>query len=94
LDACPEKEVLTFSLPGRRLVLSKAVYAAAILSLFLAGTGLARAAGYWRNTISTAEYRYHVRHINSPLYQHDQGQVPEYSGENVYFPDTTLWKNR
>ena len=34
--------------------------------------------GHWRNGISVGEYRFHVRHLQLPLYQNNRGRVETY----------------
>ncbi|MFH0988568.1 MAG: 4Fe-4S binding protein [bacterium] len=46
--------------------------------VFIAITGLAMLTGHWRNSISGEEYLRRFSNIDSPLYQHQRGQVQEY----------------
>ena len=55
------------------------IYAVTISLLFLGGSLLARATGYWQTAISAHEYLFHVGHLNLPFYQHSRGQVPAYN---------------
>ncbi len=70
VKACPVAETLSFSAPARRLPLHPFTVAVLIIGLFLVGDGLARLGGIWQNSISINEYRYHLRHIDEPAYQH------------------------
>jgi hypothetical protein len=49
-----------------------------IAGIFIAITGLAILSGNWQNKISNEEYLKRMKEINTPLYQHFQGKVPEY----------------
>ncbi len=54
------------------------VFATLVVGFFIAIIGLAMLVGYWRNGISKEEYLKHFQQINSPLYQHNRGEVPAY----------------
>jgi len=75
VDACPVKETLEFRPVHTRLVLPGWAYAALLAGMFILGTGLARAAGYWRNDMQLADYQYHVEHLDE--YAHARGVVPD-----------------
>jgi len=47
--------------------------------LFWGGLVTGKATGYWQNNISALEYRFHIRHLHLPIYQHNRGQVPGYN---------------
>ena len=44
----------------------------------LAVTGMAMLAGFWQNSITAQEYQRRFQQLNSPIYQHFRGQVPQY----------------
>jgi polyferredoxin len=73
---CPVKDTLEVRARGRR-VSSRAV-AAIVVAGFLAVTGLAMATGHWQNRISREEYLFRFSRLDSPLYQHARGHVPNY----------------
>jgi len=81
VDACPVKDTLYLSATTTRARFSRRAYAVAIVLLFVLGTTVARFAGFWQNDISNEEYRQHVKHLDSPVYQHNRGQVPEYDAQ-------------
>jgi polyferredoxin len=81
VDACPVKDTLYFSATRTRGRFSRKAYAVAIVLIFLLGTTAARLLGYWQNDISVEEYRYHVKNLDNPAYQHNRGQVPEYESK-------------
>jgi polyferredoxin len=78
---CPEKDTLYISASKRNGILKPWVYAAAICLLFVGGPLAGRTTGYWQTRISINEYRFHVRHLSLPMYQHNRGQVPVYDLE-------------
>ena len=53
-----------------------AAFAVLVVSLFVGGILLARAAGLWHNSITTEEYARRIRAIDSPAYAHDQAGFP------------------
>ncbi|MBN2365581.1 MAG: 4Fe-4S dicluster domain-containing protein [Calditrichaeota bacterium] len=85
VHVCPVKDTLFLSERFRKLKLTGKSYALAVIIIFLAGSFLARQFGYWHNSISHEEYLYHIRHLEEPAYQHNQGEVPDY--------DPEIWKN-
>ncbi|RJP81721.1 MAG: 4Fe-4S binding protein [Candidatus Zixiibacteriota bacterium] len=78
VDACPVKDTLYLALPAHKAKMPRLAYAALIVLLFLLGTSAARLAGYWHNRISGEEYLRHMQQLDSPVYQHNRGEVPEY----------------
>ncbi len=73
---CPVKDTLDIRTP--RLRLGAGAVVTIITAIFLAVTGGAMAMGYWRNDISREEYLHRFQRLDSPLYQHARGQVPQY----------------
>ncbi|NNL75226.1 MAG: 4Fe-4S binding protein [Desulfobacterales bacterium] len=78
---CPEKDTLYISVSKRWAILKPWAYAAAISLLFVAGSFAGRITGYWQTGISINEYRFHIKHLEMPFYQHNRGQVPDYNKE-------------
>jgi polyferredoxin len=78
VDVCPVEDTLYLSATNRRFKISKKTYAWAIVIIFIAGTSIARLLGVWDNSISEAEYHYHMKHLNGPEYNHNRGEVSEY----------------
>lgn len=78
--ACPVPRALRVETPSfwRRPV-SPAVFAGLVVSLFVMGTLLARAFGVWNNNITNEEYARSIRNIDSPMFVHEQGAVPNRS---------------
>jgi hypothetical protein len=54
------------------------VFGTLVAGIFVAVTGLAMLTGFWQNMISREEYQRRFQNLNSPLYQHFRGQVPQY----------------
>ncbi len=77
VDVCPVKDTLYLSIPGNKFRLRKWMPVIIVL-MFLGGSMIARGLGLWQNSISTEEYKSHIKNINSPLYHHARGQVPDY----------------
>ncbi len=80
VDACPVKDTLFLSLTKKKVKIPRKVYALAIVLIFLLGMTIARLTGFWQNSISTKEYKYHIRHLSDPAYFHNRGHVPDYQG--------------
>ncbi len=75
--ACPVPRALRVETPAPwRRAVRPVSFAALVMGLFVVGTLLARAGGYWRNSISDEEYAGRIRAIDSPAYAHDKGRVP------------------
>jgi polyferredoxin len=56
VDACPVADTLELKVTGREKRVPGWVYAALIVGLFVAVTGIAQLAGYWNTSVTTAEY--------------------------------------
>jgi hypothetical protein len=54
------------------------VFGALVTGVFVAVTGLAMLTGNWQNAISQEEYLMRFQNIDSPVYQHMQGEVAPY----------------
>ena len=54
----------------------------AVTGLFFAGIGVAMATGDWQNSITSVEYRRRIQEIDMPKYQHNRGEVPEYTPQD------------
>ena len=74
--ACPVPRALRVETPAPwRRAVRPAVFAAAVLIVFGGGILAAKAAGYWKSSITDEEYLTRIREIESPAYTHAQGQV-------------------
>lgn len=79
VSVCPEKNTLYLSSLKQSGIMKPWIYAVTISLLFLGGSLLARATGYWQTGISNNEYLFHVGHLHLPFYQHSRGQIPAYN---------------
>jgi len=86
VDICPVKNTLYIASAKQRIRISRKLYAIILVSLFIVGITLAEITGYWQNSISSKEYLFHMKRLNDPEYQHNQGEVPEY--------DASQWENQ
>jgi polyferredoxin len=78
VKACPVIETLELRAARRSAAVPAPVLAALVVGLFVAVTGLAMLTGHWQNSIGRDEYQRRFKEINSPLYQHNRGEVPAY----------------
>jgi ferredoxin len=78
VQACPVIETLELRAARRSAAVPAPVLAALVVGLFVAVTGLAMLTGHWQNSIGRDEYQRRFKEINSPLYQHNRGEVPAY----------------
>ncbi len=70
-SVCPEPETLMLSLSKKkRRPLTARRVAWTILLIFFLATAVARITGHWHNSIPMQEYRYRIREINDPKYEH------------------------
>ena len=54
-----------------------------IVGIFIAITGLGILTEHWKNSISKDEYQFRFQQLESPLYNHARGSVPEYCSEGL-----------
>jgi Pyruvate/2-oxoacid:ferredoxin oxidoreductase delta subunit len=78
VEVCPAKNTLEIKLSKRSRPLPSWVFGSLVVGTFLAVTGLAMLTGRWHNKISSEEYKKRFMEIESSLYQHNRGSVPEY----------------
>jgi len=79
IEACPVKNTLVMSTSRQNRELPSWIFGILVAGVFIAITGLAMFTGHWKNDISKEEYAKRFQQIESPLYQHNRGQVPQYS---------------
>lgn len=58
------------------------VFGTLVVGVFVGVTGLAMFTGHWQNSISKEEYQKRFKEIDSPLYQHNRGEVPQYNEQD------------
>ena len=78
VQVCPVKETLDIRTSFTRTRVPDWVFAVLVVGVFVAITGLAMLGGRWQNNISQDEYMKRFKNIDSPLYQHNRGSVPQY----------------
>ncbi len=78
VEVCPVKETLDIRLGLTKTLIPNWVFGVLVAGVFVAITGLAMIAGHWQNGISREEYLKRFPQIETPLYQHNRGQVPQY----------------
>ena len=81
--SCPVPDALQVRMPRPWYrAVSPVRFAALVILLFFGGIGVAKLSGYWASEISETEYRRRIQEVNSPKYQHAQGQVPDYGPDD------------
>jgi polyferredoxin len=78
VEVCPVKETLGMQWSARRAAVPPYVIGLLVAGTFVAVTGLAVLTGHWQNGISRGEYQKRFQELDSPIYRHFQGKVPEY----------------
>jgi polyferredoxin len=78
VEECPVKETLVLRTRRQTASVPPWVFGTLVVGLFMAITGLAIIAGHWHNSVSKEEYRFRFQQLDSPLYNHARGSVPEY----------------
>jgi polyferredoxin len=78
VQVCPVENTLTFSAAKKKFNIKPAIYGAIIIGIFLGGSVISRLLGVWQNNITLGEYKYHIKNLDHPAYDHNRGQVPEY----------------
>jgi len=82
VEACPVKSTLDVRLSARHRPVPNWVLGSLVVGVFVALTGLAMLSGHWQNNISKDEYQRRFQQLDSPLYQHFRGKVPQYGSED------------
>jgi len=78
VEACPVKDTLAMRSGARSRPVPGWVFGVLVAGVFVAVTGLAVVTGHWQNGLSRAEYQRRFEQLDSPLYQHFRGHVPQY----------------
>lgn len=81
VEACPVKNTLEMRASRSGRAIPNWVFGVLVVGTFMAVTGLAMLTGHWQNRLSKEEYLQRFQNIESPLYEHNRGQVPDY-GKN------------
>ena len=77
---CPVPETLGMSLSTKSRLIPAPVFAVLVTGIFVAVTGAAMLLGRWQNGIPQEEYLRRFKEIDSPLYNHAQGNVATEEG--------------
>ncbi|MCP3923454.1 MAG: 4Fe-4S binding protein [Desulfobacterales bacterium] len=56
IDACPEKNTLKLSLPGKKAALKPVMISVLVIMMFLGGSISARISGVWQNSVTDQQY--------------------------------------
>jgi polyferredoxin len=80
VEECPVKETLVLRVKKQQTEASVPswVFGTLVAGVFIAVTGLGILTGHWHNSVSKDEYLYRFQNLDSPLYNHARGAVPEY----------------
>jgi len=82
VEACPVRDTLDVRTSLTKTRVPGWVFGMLIAGVFVAVTGMAILTGHWQNRISQDEYLKHFQHLDSPLYRHNRGRVPEYDSND------------
>lgn len=82
VEACPVRETLEIKTSVSRTAVPNWIFGLLVVGVFIGITGLAMLTGNWQNEISDQEYLKRFNELDTPLYQHNRGEVPEYKSED------------
>jgi polyferredoxin len=78
VQACPVKDTLDVRTSTKGRPVPTWVFGALVVGVFAGIAGLGMLTGHWQNGISKGEYLRRFQQLDSPLYQHFRGQIPQY----------------
>jgi Pyruvate/2-oxoacid:ferredoxin oxidoreductase delta subunit len=78
VEECPVKETLVLRTKERSATVAPWVFGVLVVGTFIAVTGLGMLTGHWKNSVGKDEYQFRFQKLDSPLYNHAQGSVPQY----------------
>lgn len=87
VESCPVKETLVLrsrlkdavgQAKKKSVSVSPWMFGMLIVGVFIAITGLGMLTGHWKNSVSKDEYQSRFQQLDSPLYNHARGSVPQY----------------
>ena len=78
VEECPVKETLILRRTTTSATVSPFLFSVLVVGVFAAVTGLGILTGHWKNSVPKEEYRFRFQKLESPLYNHAQGSVPQY----------------
>jgi NAD-dependent dihydropyrimidine dehydrogenase PreA subunit len=79
IEVCPVKDTLNIRSSFTNTRIPSWVFGALVVGIFVTITGMAMIVGHWENGISKEEYLKRFKELDTPLYQHNRGSVPEYN---------------
>lgn len=78
VEVCPVKRTLDLRLTNKSRPVPTRAMGLLVIGTFVAITGMAVITRHWQNGISQAEYQRRFQQLDTPLYRHFRGKVPEY----------------
>lgn len=78
VEECPVKDTLVLRLRKNSTAVPTWLMGTLVAGVFIAVTGLGILTNHWHNSISREEYLTRFQHIDSPVYNHNRGHVPQY----------------
>jgi NAD-dependent dihydropyrimidine dehydrogenase PreA subunit len=78
VEECPVKDTLVLRAKKSSASVSPFVFGTLVVGVFIAITGLGILTGHWKSSLSKDEYQFRFQNMDSPLYNHARGQVPQY----------------
>ncbi|MFA6455505.1 MAG: 4Fe-4S binding protein [Bacteroidota bacterium] len=78
VEECPVKETLVLRTKKNSATVAPYVFGILVAGVFVAVTGLGILTGYWQNSVSQEEYSRRFQRLDTPLYNHARGSVPQY----------------
>ncbi len=78
VEECPVKETLVLRTKKNSASVPNWIMGVLVVGVFVAITGLGMLTSHWHNLISKEEYLFRFQNLDSPVYQHNRGSVPEY----------------
>ena len=78
VEICPVKNTLDIRMTRKSRPVPTWVFGSLVAGVFIVITGFAMLTDHWQSAITKEEYQRRFRELNSPLYQHFRGEVPQY----------------
>ncbi|TAK59353.1 MAG: 4Fe-4S binding protein [Bacteroidetes bacterium] len=82
VESCPVKNTLDIRASFTKTQIPNWVFGGLVVGIFVAITGLAMITGNWQNGITKEEYLKRFPQIETPMYQHNRGEVPQYGPQD------------
>ena len=82
VESCPVKETLDIRTSFTKTHVPNWVFGVLVVGTFVAITGMAMLTGIWQNSITKEEYLKRFPLVESPMYQHNRGDVPQYGPQD------------